>query len=168
MIRVGIVKEIDPAKCKVRVTFKELDGMTSYWLPVIVNKSHKDKHYHLPDVGEMVAVAFFEESMGEGVVLGAIYNNIDTPPATTVDKHKVTFEDGSTVEYDRKEHKFYMDIKGEVTINVTGKTTIVSDGTIDIDGGSGDLSGAVTQMCICAFTGKPHSDYSANVKVSRG
>lgn len=59
-------------------------------------------------------------------------------------------------------------VAGETTINVEGKTTVVSKGKIDLDGGSGDLSGNVTMICKCPFTGTVHVDYSNEVKSSRG
>jgi len=59
-------------------------------------------------------------------------------------------------------------IEGNAKVNVTGKTDWVSMGKVDIDGGSGDLSGVVTKDCICPFTGKPHSDFSLEVQASRG
>lgn len=56
---------------------------------------------------------------------------------------------------------------GSTIIHTKGKTSIHSEGTIDIDGGSGDLSGVVTRKCICPFTGLPHSDWSGDVAISK-
>ena len=49
-----------------------------------------------------------------------------------------------------------------------GKIVIKANREVLIDGGTGDLSGVVTKDCICPFTGRPHSDYSINVKASKG
>lgn len=59
-------------------------------------------------------------------------------------------------------------IEGNAKIDVTGKTELKSMEGVDVDGGSGDLSGVVTQLCICPFTGKPHSDFSLEVQASKG
>lgn len=56
----------------------------------------------------------------------------------------------------------------DVKITAQGHTTIISMGKMDFDGGSADLSGVVTQKCLCAFTGKPHSDFSMEVQASKG
>lgn len=56
---------------------------------------------------------------------------------------------------------------GNATVNIAGKTVWTSSGTIDIDGGSGNLSGAVTQKCFCPFTGQTHSDWSSDVTISK-
>ncbi|CAN2042505.1 Baseplate assembly protein [Candidatus Magnetomoraceae bacterium gMMP-15] len=60
-----------------------------------------------------------------------------------------------------------VNIGGDTNISVEGKTTIISNSTIELDGGSGNVTGIVTQDCTCAFTGKPHSDYSGNITGSK-
>jgi len=67
-------------------------------------------------------------------------------------------------------------VEGNMQIDVSGKTDITTRDVcnikalsgVNIDGGSGDLSGVVTKDCKCAFTGKPHSEYSSNVTASKG
>ena len=69
-----------------------------------------------------------------------------------------------------------VDVSGNTDITTRGACTIIAletvtvkgDAGVNIDGGSGDLSGVVTKDCICPFLGKPHSDFSANVKASKG
>lgn len=56
---------------------------------------------------------------------------------------------------------------GNAVISIEGKTVWTSNGTMDLDGGSGDLSGAVTQKCKCAFTGGYHPDWSGDVAISK-
>ena len=59
-------------------------------------------------------------------------------------------------------------IGGDWSVNVGGKTVVVSDGGVDIDGGNPALFGAVTGGNICAFTGGPHPDCSQTVRISKG
>lgn len=59
-------------------------------------------------------------------------------------------------------------VGGNANISVDKHCSVLAKAGIDLDGGSGDLSGVVTQKCICAFTGRPHSDFSANVLASKG
>ena len=35
ILKIGEVTDIDPAKCKIRATFDDEDGKTSFWLPVL-------------------------------------------------------------------------------------------------------------------------------------
>lgn len=120
MYRTGIVVAIDEAAAKVRVQFDALDGVVSYWLPVLVQKTLSDKCYHMPDPGEHV-VCLVDENGEEGVVLGAIYSAADAPPVSSADKFHVTFKDGTVVEYDRSVHKLTADVKGDVSVKATGR-----------------------------------------------
>ncbi len=100
----GTVSAVDAKTCRVRVRLPDYDNLRTLWLPVLQSKTLRDKHYHLPDLGEHVVVLL--DGRGEdGVVLGAIYSSADTPPVASGDKHHVRFEDSAEVEYDRTSHQ---------------------------------------------------------------
>ncbi|OGT98200.1 MAG: hypothetical protein A2079_06315 [Geobacteraceae bacterium GWC2_48_7] len=172
-MKIGIISAIDASKCAARVQFPDQDDVVSYWLPVVQPKTLKDRFYFMPDVGEHV-VCLLDDNGESGVILGAIYSDADPTPVADPDKYHVTFEDGTILEYDRKEHKLLGDIKGDIKILATGKadvtiegkTTWISNETIDHDGGSGDVKGNVNGHCICPYTRKPHPMISSNVKSS--
>lgn len=102
-LRVGLVKQLDPAQAKVRVVFPDYDQMVSYWLPILVAKSQDDKAYWMPDLGEQV-VCLMDRRDEAGAVLGAIYSSADAAPVNSADKWHVTFKDGAAMEYDRAAH----------------------------------------------------------------
>jgi len=130
MIRRGVVVAVDEKTARVRVQMPDLDGLVSNWLPVVQPKTQKDKAYWLPDVGEYVIVAFDEEGeRSDGYVLGAIYNQKDTPPVASKDKFFVRFEDGTEIEYDRKTH--ILRVKAQ-TVIIEGNVNIV--GNVDVSG----------------------------------
>jgi len=130
MIRRGVVVAVDEKTARVRVQMPDLDGLVSNWLPVVQPKTQKDKAYWLPDIGEYVVVAFDEEGeRSDGYVLGAIYNQKDTPPAASKDKFFVRFEDGTEIEYDRKAH--LLRVKAQ-TVIIEGNVNIV--GNLDVVG----------------------------------
>jgi len=85
------------------VVFNEFDQMLSYWLPVVVPKAQNDKAYWLPDIGEQV-VCLMDERDEAGVVLGAIYSQVDATPVQSADKCHLGFKDGTAIEYDRAAH----------------------------------------------------------------
>nr|BDD43909.1 hypothetical protein 5 [bacterium] len=114
-LRFGIVTNIDEKDCRARVQFAE-DEMSSYWLAVLQAKTQKDKFYFMPDIGEHVACLMDEHSEA-GVILGAIYSDLDEVPVVSKDKFKIKFEDGTEIEYDRKEHELNVICSN---INVTG------------------------------------------------
>ena len=103
-MRLGEVTSIDFAKAKVRVTFDDEDGMTSYWLPVMQRNTIANQDYWLPDIGEDVVCVFFGEGSEDGFVLGSIYAGDVKPPENNGDKRTVVFKDGTRVSYDRAQH----------------------------------------------------------------
>lgn len=102
MLKFGIVTNIDEKQAKARVKFAE-DDLLSYWLPVLQAKTLKDKFYILPDIDEQVA-CLMDENLEEGVILGAIYSDVDLVPVISKNKVKIKFNDSAEIEYDRIEH----------------------------------------------------------------
>lgn len=193
IIKAGIVSSVNPDSCSVRVTFEDTDNAVSYDLPVLQQKTHKDKFYSLPDVGESVLCLFLQNGPQVGFVLGSFYNAQDVvPDGINEDVYCKEFEDGTRLEYDRKEHKLKADVKGTVEIEAEDDITIKSAKSLHIDTGSalniktsasvtvdspnvtidsnnvnlGGLAGmgVVTQQSTCAFTGGPHPVGSTKVK----
>ena len=52
----GTVSAVDAKTCRVRVRLPDYDNLRTAWLPVLQAKTLRDKHYHLPDLGEHVVV----------------------------------------------------------------------------------------------------------------
>ena len=115
MLRFGTVTNINPLTAKARVEFAD-DNMISYWLPILQKKTLKDKYYSVVDVGEQVA-CLMDENCEDGVILGAIYTNLDEVPAISSSQHLVKLEDGSFVEYNRENEMLTVVAK---TINLIG------------------------------------------------
>jgi len=101
--RVGIVRQQDPARAKVRVVFPDYDEVISWWLPVIFFKTQNDKAYWMPDIGEQV-VCLMDLRDEAGAVLGAIYSEADVPPVNSADQFYLGFKDGARFDYDRAGH----------------------------------------------------------------
>lgn len=98
MIRFGNICDQDPAKGLVRVNFPD-DGITSYWLPVVVSGSLENKYFHPLATNELVACVM-DDRLENGVVLGAIYSAAAQPDGATADIVRVKFKDGSEIQYD--------------------------------------------------------------------
>ena len=124
LIRVGVVTSINPEKGTVRVHLAGVDEEVSYELPVIFPKTHKDKAYFMPDIGEHVVCIFSGQGLEQGFVLGAIYSEADTTPVSNKDKFLIRFEDGTEIEYDRRVHKLRISIRGDVLIEADGNITL--------------------------------------------
>lgn len=117
---------------QVRVTLADGQNVVTAHLPILQKRVLKDKFICLPDIGEPVAVLFSGKGYEDGVCLGAVYSQ--NTPAPDIGEHfeYKKFEDGTTLLYDRKEHKLYADIKGDIDIKVTKNVTIEIEGNSDI------------------------------------
>lgn len=123
--RVGIVKDQDPALARVRVVFAEFDQMLSYWLPVVVPKTQNDRAYWIPDIGEQV-VCLMDERDEAGVVLGAIYSQVDHTPVQNADTFHLGFKDGAAMEYNRADHVLAMKFQDNSAINYDGGAHVLA------------------------------------------
>lgn len=143
VFKIGVVSAIDPARCAARVRFDDLDGLESMFLPVGAHKTHQDKSYWMPDVGEHVA-CMLDANAETGVILCAIYSDADEPPVTSPDKLHIRFMDGGMFEYDR----------------ATGAMTIITKGTVDVT-----AEGAVTVRAPSVTIDSPQTTCTGNLLV---
>ena len=116
MLKFGIVTNINPALAQARVQFAD-DDVLSYWLPILQQKTQKDKFYAIPDIGEHVA-CLMDENSEEGVILGAIYSALDNTPASSKNQLMIKFEDESYINFDKE--------TGILTLKFTG-INVISD-----------------------------------------
>ena len=109
MLKFGTITNINPLTARARVEFAN-DNMTSYWLPILQKKTLKDKYYSVLDVGEQVA-CLMDENCEDGVILGAIYTNLDAVPAVTKEQHLIKFSDNSLIEYNKETQTLTINVK---------------------------------------------------------
>lgn len=134
VLRVGTVVTRDEARCRVRVQFKDNDGLVSDWCQVLVGKTHVDKAYWLPDVDEMVLCAFSPFGHEQGFVLGSAYNAKDRiPQSANEDRMVLRDRYGNEVLIDR--------VCGKMRIT-TGQLHLV--GTLVVHGAIYDQEGTIT------------------------
>lgn len=124
IVRIGKVSSVNAEKARVQVVFTDMDNMVSSDLPIIYPQGLTNKFYAVPDVGENVLCLFMEESMSDGFCIGAFYTDNILPPVTSNDKVHLSFQDGTHIEYDRKEHKLIADVIGDVEIKATNSVTV--------------------------------------------
>ncbi len=122
-MRIGIVSEQRTADGRVRVDFNDCDDQRSYWLMALQSRTHTDKHFWQPEVGEHVACML--DAQGEdGVILGAVYSQRDVPPTTDPDQMTLHFSDGGLIEYNRK--------SGLMRLHAAHRMVISASDTIEI------------------------------------
>lgn len=128
----GYVSNLDK-NGRVKVVLPEYDEFATDYLPVIRQKSKRDKDGTTLDIYEEVALIYDSET-DDGVVLGAVSTDESPMPLCERDKKYFTFEDGTHIEYDRKTHTLNADIKGNAVITAEN-ITIKSSKTILGEGG---------------------------------
>ena len=122
-LRFGFVTALDKSGCRVRVQFPDLDGLESYWLPVLRPKTHRDKYYCLPDVGEQVA-CLLDGAGEEGVVLGAVFGERDPSQGGGPEVLSIVFGNGDVLRHDRADGSWFMQCAGPVTVEAGGPVVV--------------------------------------------
>ena len=128
MYRRGIVHAVDPATGRARVRFPDRDDVVSWWLDVLQPKTHVDKAYWMPDIGEHVA-CLMDGHDEAGAILGALYSAADPVPETSPDQHVVRYGDGAVIGYDRAAHVMTIDLSAaEGTLILKAKNIVIKTG----------------------------------------
>lgn len=130
--RFGYVSDYDPSRHYARVEFPDL-GITSAWLPVGVPNTYSNHSERPLDIGEHVYCLLHDNT---GIILCSVYDDKNKPPKGDKDTHIMTFQDGTTISYDRKKHILAIDIQGDLCITATGKIESTSGGDTNITSGS--------------------------------
>lgn len=162
-MKFGIVSDIKPGFAK--VSFAE-DGIVSGWLHVCVRKSLTDKDSWTLEVNEHV-VCLVDENCEIGVVLSAIYSDVDQPASVEgAGIFNKTFSDGTAITYNKNTHELKAAVVGSAKITAT--VSIEADAVVSaiIKAPVITLTGAVTVegvitaggLVIAAMAGVPSAD----------
>ena len=123
----GEIIKLDGTKAKLKLY--DFDCLESIWVHIPQLCTYKDKSFSGYEIGSEVA-AILNDDNTDGVILGGIYNDEDVAVTTDGNVKKITFSDESTISYDKKNHTFLMDIKGDV--NIKSENTLVLDCDVKI------------------------------------
>ncbi|WP_440055497.1 phage baseplate assembly protein V [Pseudoalteromonas sp. T1lg65] len=130
LIAIGTVEEVDYETATVKV---KIGNWITKKLPWLTTQAGQDMTWQAPEIGEQVVVLSPCGDTAQGVVLGSLYSQQFAAEQTEVaaaqrpDVQKVRYQDGSVIEYDRKSHRYLIDIKGaDATVDV------ISAGTLNI------------------------------------
>lgn len=131
LLKLGTVTSVTDAG-HVCVRFDDLDGMVSQPLKVIVPRAHRDKAHHAPDVGALVACVV-DENIEDGVVLGEVYSDADTPATGNPALWYWKMADGSEFEFDRDSGKLRIKTTSDISIETAAAATIKAASSITLD-----------------------------------
>ena len=169
-VRIGEVVAVYPQRATARVKFLDMDEETSYELQILHPHTYKDKAYWMPRIGEKVVCLML--NLTDGFIVGGFYHNDCPPPTESGDKAVITFEDGTWIEHDKRNHKITVDCKGNVEITVNnGNGTFTINGNLyvsqnitagkeiaDLNGERGTLSTLRDTYDVHTHNGSPPPD----------
>ncbi len=150
MLRLAYVRDNEDPDAMARVRVEYLGhqaGTLSDWVPVITPLAGDDAGlFVLPEVDDVVAVGFLNGDQNYPLVLGAIWNGAQAPPARTPTErrfvsrsgHSLTFSDGeddSITLQDTHNNRIIMNADG-ITIETEGalKISVGGDTTFETSG----------------------------------
>jgi phage baseplate assembly protein V len=143
---VSAIKADSAGRPFARISYPDRQGITTAWFPVMQWNTVGTVDHHCVRVGEMAVVMHLGTGMEQGVVLGSIYTDKVTPSITdgTLTKRKVTFDDGSIVQFDPG--------TGILTVNSNGDVDVTSGGNVNIT-----ATGNTVINCVnCNITASGH------------
>ncbi|WP_349967036.1 phage baseplate assembly protein V [Wolbachia endosymbiont of Armadillidium arcangelii] len=120
IVRIGVVKEVDYEKAKVRVKIGEL---LTDWLPWITSKAGKDRNWSPPDIDEQVVILSPLGELSLGVVLPGIYQQKYAALENKKEINSVKFQDGTKFTYDKEKHHLEIEVVDKITLKA-GESSI--------------------------------------------
>ncbi|WP_438456561.1 phage baseplate assembly protein V [Wolbachia endosymbiont of Kerria lacca] len=120
VIRIGVIKEIDYEKAKVRVKIGDI--VTDY-LPWITSKAGKDRDWSPPDIDEQVVILSPLGELSLGVVLAGIYQEKYPAPENKKEINSIKIQDGTRLLYDKGKHHLEIEVVDKITLKA-GKSSI--------------------------------------------
>lgn len=115
IIRIGLVKEVDYEKARMRVKIGEF---ITDWLPWVTARAGEDRSWFAPNIDEQVIVLSPFGELSLGVVLPAIYQEKYPPPENKKEISSVVFKDGTKLSYEQEKHHLKIDVVDKITLKV--------------------------------------------------
>jgi len=139
LLRIGKVASIGIRTARVEfpdTTSADGKPMLSGELQILQHKTHKDKEYWQPDIGELVLCIFLGNGAQAGFIIGAVFNERDSVPENCEGKRVIEFEDKTRFEYDRTAHKLDIKVNGDTSIHIAKTEEAEANLNVIIDGKS--------------------------------
>ncbi|WP_264686590.1 phage baseplate assembly protein V [Wolbachia endosymbiont (group B) of Rhopobota naevana] len=119
IVRIGVVKEVDYEKAKVRVKIGEL--LTDF-LPWITSRAGEERSWLPPSINEQVVILSPLGELSLGVVLPGIYQQKYSAPENKKEVSSLTFQDGTKLSYDKDKHHLEIEVVDKITLKVGGSS----------------------------------------------
>jgi len=117
LVKVAVVKTYKPETHTAIVQFKDHDEILSKELPILTPFTQNNKAYFPLAENQKVIVLFLPTGENtDGFIIGTLFDKDNPPPVKDKNKFSITFEDGTTFEYDKANHKLYIHSVGDIEI----------------------------------------------------
>lgn len=148
VLRFGRVHSADYPGARVRVEMGAASDPDDYivtaWLPWFAGRAGRDREWWAPEIGEAVMVLSPGGELANGVVLPGVFSTSAPAPADAATVHRVVYEDGAVVEYDKAAHKLTATIPGDVDVAAEGDVAIQAQGSAAVQAaGAVDVTSGV-------------------------
>lgn len=164
LIRIGTVSEVDASKALARIELA--DEVLTDWLACSARRAGDDKTWDLPDVGEQVIVFSPGGELDQGIVLGSLFSDTKAQNGDNAKDRRVTFKDGSIVEFDRNASKLNVTLSdaavftlkiGAMEVKVTKDGAEIGSGGPTEYAGRADKIKTELERITNAFNGHTHT-----------
>ncbi len=115
IIRIGLIKEVDYEKARVRVKVGEF---ITDWLPWITARAGEDRSWFAPNIDEQVVIFSPLGELSLGVILAGIWQQKYPAPESKKEGDCFLFEDGTKISYDKKNHHLEVSVVDKITFRV--------------------------------------------------
>lgn len=135
IITCGKVAEVDYQTARVKVTMGE---WTTTWLPWVTSRASNNIDWNAPEIDEQVIILSPSGDIAQGVVIGSVYQGEQTEFISDIaaqsrsNVHRIKYQDGTTIEYDRENHRLKADVQGDVEIAITKNLTATVQQNADV------------------------------------
>lgn len=125
LIRFGTIAAVQMQPPRVQV---KTGTLTTAWLPWVTLRAGADREWNPPTVNEQVLLFSPSGQLGNGVALTGLFSDQIPANGDREGLHRVTYRDGTVIEYDSVAHHL------NATLTDGGTTNLISTGGINIVG----------------------------------
>ncbi|CDF94175.1 predicted baseplate [Pseudomonas sp. SHC52] len=125
LIRFGTIAAVQMQPPRVQV---KTGTLTTAWLPWVALRAGADREWNPPTVNEQVLLFSPSGQLGNGVALTGLFSDQIPANGDREGLHRVTYRDGTVIEYDSIAHHL------NATLIDGGTTNLISTGGINIVG----------------------------------
>lgn len=137
IVRIGVVKEIDYEKAKVRVKIGDI--VTDY-LPWITSRAGEERSWLPPSINEQVVILSPLGELSLGVVLAGIYQQNYSAPENSEMINSLVFQDGTKFTYDKEKHHLEIEVADKITLKAGESSIEMTKGSIKLKARRIDLN----------------------------